>query len=126
MSEQFNIPRDQQGERIEGAINPVGARWINNSFAPSDESWIVLQPGDQYLLFLPQGGIPYYVSYDTIGAFPSTPGAPMVEFPAIQNPAFLDVSNWRRHSSGERRIYIQNSPLAAQVITTLVFKGRNL
>lgn len=121
MTAPLNLGTDAQGKIDYGLEFTLAAKY-NNSFAIATETWIVLEEDDKKAIFFPTPGANYAVSWDTVPAFPPTPGAPMVKnaVDIIQNPAILQLSNWKRHSSGELRLYIQ-SPVA-QTMSIMVYK----
>ncbi len=121
MTAPLNLGTDAQG-KIDYSLEFPLARKFNNSFAGGTESWIVLEDDDKKAIFFPTPGANYSVSWDTVPAFPATPGAPMVinAIDVVQNPAALQLNNWPRSPSGQLRLYISSA--LAQTMTILIYK----
>lgn len=121
MTAPLNLGTDAQG-KIDYTLEFPLSRKYNNSFAAGTESWIVLEADDKKAIFFPTPGANYTVGWETIPAFPATPGAPMVgnAIDVVQNPAALQLNNWPIGTADERRLYISSE--LAQTMTILVYK----
>ena len=122
MAAKFELTRDKQGA-ISYGLQLVGAKKYNNNFAIDEEVFIIIEPSDKFVIFMPQlGG--YRVSSDPNPALPSVAsGTEMQIADTTQSVAHIDLFNWPESVTmpEQKRIYILSQ--VAQNITALVYEG---